>query len=446
MKVCPKCSAKVTNDVKFCANCGENLISIEPIPDETPDPLNKMSLVLNDGVKKAKDTISIGMKKLQQTIETKLQTAQSEEEYRETPPFPQSPTQSAVSSDWSSTVDTIPVEAQENISWEAAVNPNDAATVSVKKYPFFKEDDETTLAVIGERYAASDLNGEYQRPYAILTQKRLYCKNESGNFILKTSEIYTAREDPRPLRSWALWLMIPVGILFTPALVLVFLGIAAHRKKNYKKASLFAICFTVLAWLVLLVVAWQASDTGTGLLGTLIFPLIFGLPPVVLTYLYVTSAQKALDTPQTFSITCAGGVFTFLTADYSLREFVDFQTKAAPFCSGTQPKNFSGGAQLQTYGVSSRSFHTGPTNIQQKSSSYKKIILILIALLAVAGIIVAIIYSTTHCKYPGCNREVYENGYCERHYYIDKGDDLLNKAENYGDDLLNKAENYFGGF
>ena len=435
MKVCPKCSAKVTNDVKFCANCGENLISIEPIPDETPDLLNKTSLVLNDGVKKAKDTISIGMKKLQQTIETKLQTAQSEEEYRETPPFPQSPTQSAVSSDWSSTVDTIPVEAQENISWEAAVNPNDAATVSVKKYPFFKEDDETTLAVIGERYAASDLNGEYQRPYAILTQKRLYCKNESANFILKTSEIYTAREDPRPLRSWALWLMIPVGILFTPALVLVFLGIAAHRKKNYKKASLFAICFTVLAWLVLLVVAWQASDTGTGLLGTLIFPLIFGLPPVVLTYLYVTSAQKALDTPQTFSITCAGGVFTFLTADYSLREFVDFQTKAAPFCSGTQPKNFSGGAQLQTYGASSRSFHTGPTNIQQKSSSYKKIILILIALLAVAGIIVAIIYSTTHCKYPGCNREVYENGYCERHYYIDKGDDLLNKAENY-----------FGGF
>ncbi len=429
MKVCPKCSAKVTNDVKFCANCGENLISIEPIPDETPDLLNKTSLVLNDGVKKAKDTISIGMKKLQQTIETKLQTAQSEEEYRETPPFPQSPTQSAVSSDWSSTVDTIPVEAQENISWEAAVNPNDAATVSVKKYPFFKEDDETTLAVIGERYAASDLNGEYQRPYAILTQKRLYCKNESGNFILKTSEIYTAREDPRPLRSWPLWLMIPVAIFFTPALVLVFLGIAAHRKKDYKTASLFTICVTVLLWLVSLVVAWQVSDVG------LLATLIFGLPSVVLTYLYVTSAQKALDTPQTFSITCAGGVFTFLTADYSLREFVDFQTKAAPFCSGTQPKNFRGGAQLQTYGASSRSFHTGPTNIQQKSSSYKKIILILIALLAVAGIIVAIIYSTTHCKYSGCNRKVYENGYCERHYYIDKGDDLLNKAEDY-----------FGGF
>ena len=310
--------------------------------------------------------------------------------------------------------------------------------MSVKKYPFFKEDDETTLAVIGERYAASDLNGEYQRPYAILTQKRLYCKNESGNFILKTSEIYTAREDPRPLRSWALWLMIPVAILFTLVTigstpVLAFLGITAHRKKNYKKASLFTICVTVLVWLVLLVVAWQASDAG--LLATLIPMLIFGLPPVVLTYLYVTSAQKALDTPQTFSITCAGGVFIFLTADYSLREFVDFQTKAAPFCSGTQPKNFSGGAQLQTYGASSRSFHTGPTNIQQKSSSYKKIILILIALLAVAGIIVAIIYSTTHCKYSGCNRKVYEDGYCERHYYIDKGDDLLNKAEDY-----------FGGF
>ena len=81
MKVCPKCSAKVTNDVKFCANCGENLISIEPIPDETPDPLHKMSLVLNDGVKKAKDTNCTERGRVQRdpTIPTKPNAVSSQQ-------------------------------------------------------------------------------------------------------------------------------------------------------------------------------------------------------------------------------------------------------------------------------------------------------------------------------------------------------------------------------
>ena len=54
----------------------------------------------------------------------------------------------------------------------------------IETYPFFREEDERTQAVIGEDAIASDLEGTYQKPYAVLTQKRLYCKNQQGNFIV----------------------------------------------------------------------------------------------------------------------------------------------------------------------------------------------------------------------------------------------------------------------
>lgn len=58
-----------------------------------------------------------------------------------------------------------------------------------KKYPFFRDEDEQTQAVIGEDAIAADLNGTYQKPYAVLTQKRLYCKNERGNFIVGNDQL-----------------------------------------------------------------------------------------------------------------------------------------------------------------------------------------------------------------------------------------------------------------
>lgn len=43
-----------------------------------------------------------------------------------------------------------------------------------EQYPFFRDRDEQTQAIIGEEAVNADLDGEYQKPYAVLTQKRLY--------------------------------------------------------------------------------------------------------------------------------------------------------------------------------------------------------------------------------------------------------------------------------
>ena len=45
-----------------------------------------------------------------------------------------------------------------------------------EQYPFFRDGDEKTQAIIGEEAVSTDLEGQYQKPYAVLTQKRLYCK------------------------------------------------------------------------------------------------------------------------------------------------------------------------------------------------------------------------------------------------------------------------------
>lgn len=61
-----------------------------------------------------------------------------------------------------------------------------------EQYPFFREADERTQAVIGEEAIVSDLSGTYQKPYAVLTQKRIYCKNERGNFITEADQVLGA--------------------------------------------------------------------------------------------------------------------------------------------------------------------------------------------------------------------------------------------------------------
>ena len=61
-----------------------------------------------------------------------------------------------------------------------------------EQYPFFRDGDEQTQAVIGEEAVNADLDGDYQKPYAVLTQKRLYCKNEQGNFITDASALQSA--------------------------------------------------------------------------------------------------------------------------------------------------------------------------------------------------------------------------------------------------------------
>lgn len=87
-----------------------------------------------------------------------------------------------------------------------------------EKYPFFREKDEQTRAVVGEEAAAADLDGEYQKPYAVLTQKRLYCKNEQGNFITDAATVRSAGKGRLPGQNWFVWaaaacLALALGLL-----------------------------------------------------------------------------------------------------------------------------------------------------------------------------------------------------------------------------------------
>lgn len=86
-----------------------------------------------------------------------------------------------------------------------------------EQYPFFREEDERARAVIGADAAEADLNGEYQKPYAILTRKRLYCKNETGNFITQSADLLKAGNDLLPIPNRFLWfavicIVLAVGI------------------------------------------------------------------------------------------------------------------------------------------------------------------------------------------------------------------------------------------
>ena len=63
----------------------------------------------------------------------------------------------------------------------------------------------------------ADLSGEYQKPYAILTQKRLYCKNEMGNYITPSADLLKAGNDLLPVPNRFLWfavicIVLAVGI------------------------------------------------------------------------------------------------------------------------------------------------------------------------------------------------------------------------------------------
>ena len=101
-----------------------------------------------------------------------------------------------------------------------------------ERYPFFREEDEQTIAVIGEEAVASDLNGTYQKPYAVLTMKRVYCKNETGNYIAEASSLRSAGKVHLPGRNWFLW----VALIFL-AIAAVFSSMQAWSGYNSRRVN-----------------------------------------------------------------------------------------------------------------------------------------------------------------------------------------------------------------
>lgn len=97
--------------------------------------------------------------------------------------------------------DEIPTQKQwESLGggWNNAKNTNVAESVTVLRYPFFKDAEEQTVAVLGEKAIAADLEGKYSVPYAVLTQRYLYCKNETGNYVTEVADIEAVKDNWSP--------------------------------------------------------------------------------------------------------------------------------------------------------------------------------------------------------------------------------------------------------
>lgn len=123
-----------------------------------------------------------------------------------------------------------------------------------KQYPFFREPDEETQAVIGAEAITSDLNGNYQKPYAILTQKRLYCKNEHGNFIVNTSQLLSAgMPSIGGTGAKLLWIIFGMAA-YMIATKLICLFNRDARYLNTSSIEVNLACFGIVCLIVFLVI------------------------------------------------------------------------------------------------------------------------------------------------------------------------------------------------
>ncbi len=90
-----------------------------------------------------------------------------------------------------------------------------------ERYSFFQDEAEKSQAIIGESAIIADLNGTFEKPYAVLTQQRLYCKNEQGNFIVNADQIQTANRAAAPIMPVLGWVVFAIAALSVALLALL---------------------------------------------------------------------------------------------------------------------------------------------------------------------------------------------------------------------------------
>lgn len=245
MKICPNCGAKNRDAAMFCEQCGTGITDVPISTDGAKDLFNKAAGFLNDGVKLAKDTVTVGAEKARKAVEAEKEKRQSAAP-ASTVPSGFVPSEQAVrrqaSDSWD---DAAQAASPQNTNWDDAANPDDAASVTVKQYPFFRDEEETAIAVIGEKAAVADLEGTYERPYAVLTQKRLYCKNEAGNFVMEVSQIQEIGENPDGVKTWQF--IIPSALNILLVIIMFIVAFLAFTERSRIAANItsmlsFGVC------------------------------------------------------------------------------------------------------------------------------------------------------------------------------------------------------------
>lgn len=218
-----------------------------------------------------------------------------------------------------------------------------------EKYPFFREADEQTKTVIGEDAIAADLNGTYQKPYAVLTQKRLYCKNERGNFIVGADKLLGANMAQNAVAKNLLWAAFAVDMLYA-----VLVGILAYfftKVRTVINTSFVAIVAIAICLVAFLLVRKKHPKISPLLLGIgSIFPiayslylfmlgffsidvLIYALPSVAAVVLCVVAAIKNRDSGR-FEVRHSTGTFTFSPKLYPAGELKNFEKQVKALQAG----------------------------------------------------------------------------------------------------------------
>lgn len=144
-----------------------------------------------------------------------------------------------------------------------------------ERYPFFRDETEHSLAVIGESAVEPDLNGQFEKPYAVLTSKWLYVKNERGNFMVPTDQVQRAGQGVVPAMVTLIRAIFALAALYTffavfcyssvlreeagplPALLCIFAicgGLSLYFVKE--RAKLSAILLAVYSFLFYLWLFW----------------------------------------------------------------------------------------------------------------------------------------------------------------------------------------------
>ena len=415
MKQCPKCSEKNADDFRFCKSCGENIENVEIVSEDLSavagDFMKQANSLFSEGTKRAKEAMTSGVAKAKEVVEAGKEKMQSASASKETPAGytpakrPQQEAKQTASSP--------------NGGWDKVVNPSEAASVTIKRYPFFKDEDENAVAVIGEDAVMSDLDGAYTKPYAVLTQRRLYCKNEAGTFITDVSEVQKIEHiniktkiKSAGANLWLIGLAIVILTLLAVRSVFVLLSVIVSVyfcKFSDKEYPLNLITAQVAILVGAIWEMWVALSNNT----TMNLAVMAAFVALFTSVMYTCMICWAVKKQETFLIKCAGGTFSFLAEYYSQQEFSDFHEQAARVC----PVN-----------MKNASYQPNRTASYGSSGGGKRVFTTLCVVALLIGVVCFAWYSLTHCKVSGCSSEVYKDGYCQYHYYAYKVDNAAHDA------------------
>lgn len=202
-----------------------------------------------------------------------------------------------------------------------------------EQYPFFRESDERTLAVIGEKAVISDLSGTYKKPYAVLTQKRLYCKNELGNFITGYDKILHAGHQ-KNAHQWLLWAAFGLDVLVVISGFILFLYSIRHMRSNSDFFTPFLYFLLIPCSGVILFLIFREKLPKAAPIILCICPS--GMLPfvVILVVIYFILGGKG----KWFEICCTTSTFTFSTKLYPAAEFRNFAAQVKVLTEKTNGK------------------------------------------------------------------------------------------------------------